>query len=207
MSTTHPDLTRTEIIDGALREYEDFAALVASLSDAEWQAASRCDGWEARDVAGHVIGLAEDVAKGVPGSRNADEEAASIRILAPAEAAGHLTAALDGIRALTDALDDDAAWSAPSPVPDLTMGEGILTLWYDTYVHAEDIRDAAGRPPAKGPGLAAAVAYLEAELTKQGWAGTVADDVAPHDFVLAATGRIDPGPLGLDETVNIYRVQ
>jgi uncharacterized protein (TIGR03083 family) len=205
MSTTHPDLTRTEIIDGTLREYEDFAALVASLTDADWRAPSRCTGWEARDVAGHVIGLAEDVARGVPGSRNAEEEAASIRILSPAEAASHLTDALAGIRALTDALDDDAVWSGPSPVPDLTMGEGILTLWYDTYVHADDIRHAAGHPPAKGAGLGASVAYLEAELAKQGWGGTVPDTVAPYDFVLAATGRLDPGPLGLDDAVNIYR--
>jgi hypothetical protein len=74
-------------------------------------------------------------------------------------------------------------------------------------VHADDIRAAAGRAPVKGAGLGASVAYLEGELAKQGWAGTVPDDVAPHDFVLAATGRLDPAPLGLDETVNIYREQ
>jgi uncharacterized protein (TIGR03083 family) len=205
MTTTHPALTRPEIIDGVLREYEDFAVLVASLTDDEWRAPSRCAGWEARDVAGHVIGLAEDVARGVPGSRTAEEEAASIRILSPADAAAHLTEALGAIRALAGALDDDAVWSSPSPVPDLTMGDGILTLWYDTFVHADDVRHAAGREPVKGPGLGAAVMYLEAELARQGWAGSVADSVPPYDFVLAATGRIDAAPLGLDPGVNIYR--
>lgn len=207
MTTTLPALTRPEIIHGVLQEYEGFAALVASLTDDEWRAASRCDGWEARDVAGHVIGLAEDVAKGVPGSRNAEEEAASIRVLAPADAAARLTEALVSIRALAEALDDDAVWSSPSPVPDLTMGDGILTLWYDTYVHADDVRHAAGHAPDKGPGLAAAVMYLEAELARRAWSGTVGDGVAPYDFVLAATGRLDAERIGLDPTVNIYRAQ
>ncbi len=33
---------------------------------------------------GHVIGLAEDVARGVPGSRTAEEEAATVRDDVPA---------------------------------------------------------------------------------------------------------------------------
>ena len=107
------------------------------------------------------------------------------------------------------------------------MGEGILTLWYDTFVHADDIRVALGRPADDGPGLRAAVVYLEAELSRRGWgparvlfvdqgegfgavaasgggSGTPAHRVEARPFVLAATGRIDPGSIGLDETVNIY---
>ena len=55
------------------------------------------------------------------------------------------------LRALVDAIDDDA-WNGPSGVADLTLGEGVLTLWYDTYVHADDIRAAAGRTSVRGDG-------------------------------------------------------
>ena len=93
-------------------------------------------------------------------------------------------------------------WNGPSGVPDLTLGEGVLTLWYDTYVHIDDIHAATGRPSASGAGLGASVAYLNAELAKRGWTGEVTCD--EFDFVLAATGRTDPAPLDLDAAVNIY---
>ena len=51
------------------------------------------------------------------------------------------------IQPLLDALDDDM-WNGPSGVPDLTFGRGVLTLWYDAFVHADDIRAALGQPSA-----------------------------------------------------------
>jgi len=72
-------LVRTDVARGVLDEYESFASLIESLDAKAWEAPTRCRGFQVRDVAGHVIGLAEDVAKGVPGSRNAEEEAASVR--------------------------------------------------------------------------------------------------------------------------------
>jgi len=216
--TTLTTLPRTEVSQGLVKEYEAFAALVASLDDAEWATPLRCDGFDVRDVAGHVIGLAEDTAAGKPGSRNAEEEAASVRGDAPAQAAARLTTALGPITALLDAADD-AMWEAPVGVADLTLGQGVLLLWYDAYVHADDIRAAIGRPSERGDGLGASVAYLAAELTKRGYGpATLALDGMPvydvgggpeiggdaHAFVLAATGRVDPATIGLDPSVNIY---
>ena len=221
------DLSRKETIDGMLDEYVGFADLIGGLDESGWSTASRCDGWEVRDVAGHVVGLCEDVAAGVPGSRDSAQEAASVRGDTPAVAAERLRAAVAQLRLLGPGLDDAEVWSGPSGVADLTMGHGILTLWYDTFVHGDDVRAALGRPPSDGPGLRAAVAYLEAELTGRGWgparvlfldqdegfgavaaggagAGTPAHRVEARSFVLAATGRIDPVPLGLDPEVNIY---
>src|SRR6185436_10539354 len=120
-------------------EYESFAALVESLDTKAWARPTRCTGFEVRDVAGHVIGLAEDVAAGKPGSRNAEEEAASVRGDTPAQAAARLRAALETITAIA-AGADDAMWNAPIGVGDLTLGDGVLLLWYDAYVHADDIR-------------------------------------------------------------------
>ena len=198
------NLTRSETINGLLTEYEDFAVLVASLDDRQWTTPSRCTGFVVRDIAGHVIGTAEDVVAGVPGSRTPEEEAATFGDDSPAEAAARLTTALVGIRGLAAALDDDAVWDGPSGVPDLTMAQGILTLWYDTYVHADDIRAALGRPSAEGPGLQASVNYLEHQHAVHGTTVAAGAEVSPLDFVLAATGRIDAAAVGLDPAVNIY---
>ncbi|HUI49128.1 MAG TPA: maleylpyruvate isomerase family mycothiol-dependent enzyme [Acidimicrobiia bacterium] len=211
--------TRNYVSNGCLAEYDAFAALVEGLNESQWSSAARCAGWQARDVAGHVVGLAEDTAAGRPGSRNADEEAASVRGESPAGAAARLRAAIGALRALLDVIDDDA-WNGPSGVPDLTLGEGVLTLWYDTYVHADDIRDAIGEPSARGAGLDATIEYLAAQLTARGWrpATLVLDDVQPRDvsgggaeitgdalqFMLVATGRAEPETMGLEPGISIY---
>jgi uncharacterized protein (TIGR03083 family) len=217
MTTT--TLSRTHVSNGCLTQYEAFAELIEGLSDEEWNAAARCAGWQTRDVAGHVVGLAEDTAAGVPGSRNADEEAASVRHETPAGAAAHLRTAIASVCALFDVVDD-AAWDGPSGVPDLTLGEGVLTLWYDTYLHADDIRNAIGQPSERGDGLDATVAYLAGRLTAKGWgpATLALDGVGRQDvsgggpeitgdalqFALVATGRAEAATMGLDPDVNIY---
>ena len=159
--TTTSQFDRITVGNGALAEYEAFADLVAALDDAQWHAPTRCDGFEVRDVAGHVIGLAEDVAKGVPGSRTAEEEAATVRDDTPAQAGDRLRVAVGSLRDLLAVLDDDA-WNGPSPIPELSLGDGVLTLWYDTYVHADDVRDAIGAPSDRGAGLGASIGYLAA---------------------------------------------
>ncbi len=217
MTTT--TLSRTHVSRGCLNEYDAFAALIEGLSENEWNAPARCGGWQARDVAGHVVGLAEDTAAGVPGSRNADEEAASVRHESAAGAAARLRTATATLRALLDAIDDDG-WNGPSGVPDLTLGAGVLTLWYDTYVHADDIRAAIGKPSERGDGLDATIAYLAGQLTARGWrpATLALTGVGRHDvggggpeitgdalqFALVATGRADAATIGLDPDVNIY---
>ncbi len=95
MTTT--TLDRPHVSRGCLAQYESLAALVEGLSEDQWNAKSRCGSWLARDVAGHVIGLAEDTAAGVPGSRNSEEEAASVRHESPAGAAARLRAATAGL--------------------------------------------------------------------------------------------------------------
>jgi uncharacterized protein (TIGR03083 family) len=212
-------LARTDIAQGLIDEYQAFAALVESLDTTEWTTPSRCEGFEVRDVAGHVIGLAEDVVKGVPGSRNAEEEAASVRGDTPAQAAARLRAVVEALEPLLAALDD-TMWNGPSGVPDLTFGAGVHLLWYDAFVHADDIRAAIGRPSEIGPGLDASVEYLAGELESRGWgpatlalSGQARRDIGGGGrevsgealaFVLAATGRIDPATLDLDPDVNIY---
>jgi uncharacterized protein (TIGR03083 family) len=209
----------SDLANGALAAYEDFAQLIAGLDGAAWQTHTRCSDWEVRDVAGHVVGLAHDAATGVPGSRNADEQAAALRDHSPTELAEQLRATVATLRSLTDVLDD-AAWSGPSGVPDRTLAQGVQGLWFDTYVHRDDIASALDTGTDRGPGLAGSVAYLAFLLEGRGWGpatlafeGLPQHDIGgggekvggdPHDFVLVASGRADPATLGLDPSVNVY---
>lgn len=216
---------RSDVIAGMLAEYDRFGALVAPLTEEEWRAPTRCDA-PVRDVVGHVVGIVEDVAAGTPGSRTFEEEAAALGDDGPAEAVARLNAALEALRALATALDDDDVWNGPSGAPDLSMGDGVLTLWYDTYVHVDDVRVALGRPSEPGAGERAALAYVVGHLEDEGFGparieltardlptvelgpvdtATPTVSVDPHDFLLAATGRLDATTLGLDPTVNLYR--
>jgi hypothetical protein len=98
----------------------------------------------------------------------------------------------------------------------------VETLWYDTFVHADDIRAAIGRPSVSGPGAAASVSHLADALTDREWGPATIrldglDDFPVRgggdpvitgdamDFILAATGRLAPENIGLDQTVNVYR--
>jgi hypothetical protein len=117
---------------------------------------------------------------------------------------------------------DDSTWNGPAPagIPG-TLGEGVEALWYDAYLHADDIRAAIGRSSERGPGLRASVSHVVDELERRGWGpATLALDGMPEtnvgggggrritgdalEFTLVATGRRDPSTLGLDASVNIY---
>jgi uncharacterized protein (TIGR03083 family) len=216
-------LTREQVIRGVFDEWELFSELVAGLDEAQWSTASRCEGWEVRDVAAHVYGTAHDVVDGTVGQRTADQEARDHRHLSPRELAAALREAVTKLVPLGAALDD-AAWASPSPVPDVTIGEGMLALWYDTWIHADDIRAALGLPSVHGAGILAAVEHVAEQLGKQGRWGParlalhglpelrvgepngsgrlVSAD--PHRFVMVATGRTDSAELDLEPAVNIY---
>ena len=216
--------SRTEITNGFLEELDRFADLVRSLDDAEWRAASRCAGWTTADVAAHVTGTLTDILAGrfdgLGTPEVTEREVVERRGRSQAELADELAQDRAGASALLDAFDD-TAWDGPAPggIPG-TVANGIETLWFDTYLHAEDIRDAIGRAPEPGPGLAPSVRHLAAQLEERGWGpatleltgfepvpvgggGTVVR-ADPLDFVLAASGRLDPEPLGLDASVNVY---
>lgn len=207
------------LVHGLDEEYTAFAALVEPLDEPAWTTPTRCTGWEVRDVTGHVVLDVVESLDGTVGTRTPDEQAKALRDHSPAEVAALLRESAPKLRALLQGLGENA-WAAPSPVAGRTIYNGVLTLWYDTFVHANDIRAALGRPEWRGPGLAAGVTWLRDELERLGrgpltleldglprrsvGAGgpTVTGD--PMRFVLAASGRADPAALGLDESVNVH---
>ena len=219
-------LPRDEVVAGLTDELGRFEALVRSLDDEAWERPSRCAGWRAADVAAHVTGQLADInagrfeGLGTPEvtQRQVDER----RGRTPAEVADELRDA-SATGASTMAGLDDEAWKGPAPAGLLpTLGDGVEALWYDAWLHADDIRAAAGLPTERSPGLRASVVHVASLLEATGWGpATLALDGVeavpvgdgrgtrvtgdPHQFVLVATGRADPATLGLDETVNIYR--
>jgi uncharacterized protein (TIGR03083 family) len=219
-------LTRTEISDGLLEELDRFEQLVRSLDATQWNRPTRCEGWTVADVAAHVVGIHADIAAGkfdgLGSQETIDRQVAERRGRTQQEIADEL----EGLRkAAVDLLAgfDDTSWQAPGPAGvSKTVGFGVEGLWYDAYVHNEDIRAAAGLPSEAGPGLRASVFHVAGLLEDTGWGpATLALDGVeevpvgtggeptitgdPLPFVLVATGREDPSTIGLDETVNVYR--
>jgi uncharacterized protein (TIGR03083 family) len=223
-------LPRTEVTNGLLDELEQFKDLIQALTAAEWSTPSRCTGWTVGDVAGHVVGGMADVAalrlEGLGTPEVTERQVAARRGRSPGDVADELGATIKATADLLGAFDD-GAWAMPSPGGfDMTLGEGVEALWHDAWLHGEDIRAALGQPSNRGGGMTASVSHIADVLTREGWGPAVlALDGQPEfsvsgggtgnrgsrftgdplAFVLAATGRAEPGPVGLDESANIYR--
>ena len=102
------------------------------------------------------------------------------------------------------------------------QGFGLEALWFDTFLHADDIRDALDVPTVGGDGLLPSVSHIAQVLTDQGWRSATLkleglDEFPvsagggelitgdPMTFILVSTGRAPASTMGLDDTVNIYR--
>ena len=218
-------LGRSVVVPGMLQEYDSFGALLRTLSTDMWATPSRCDGWRVGDIAAHVAGQLTDVSnlrlEGLGTAEVTDRQVQERRGRGPDELADELMASTESASALAVAFDDDA-WIAPGPPGTSgTLGQGLEALWFDTFLHADDIRHAIGAHTETGGGLPPSLSHIAQILTDQGWGpatlrfpGMEEFDVSgggevitgdPMIFVMVSTGRADPGLLGLDPEVNIYR--
>jgi uncharacterized protein (TIGR03083 family) len=202
-------LPRDEVSKGLLYELDQFEHLIRPLTEAEWATPSRCQGWTVGDVARHIIGTMADVAAGrLDGlgspevtQREVDERAGQSPKQLADECAEVRTAAENMLP-----LFDDAAWVAPAPGGyDGTLGDGVEALWYDTWLHADDIRAALGQSSVIGDGLRGGVSHVGFELEKRGWSGEIpSNESEAFAFVLTATGRADGSALSAGAPPNIY---
>ena len=218
-------LPRTVVVPGLVSELAQFGELVAGLSDEELQTPTRCAGWTVGDVAAHVIGQFTDVVNfrldglGTPEvtARQVEERRGRSQSELAEELAQSGKLGQDILAAF-----DDAAWEGPAPggTPG-TLGFGVEALWYDGYLHGDDIRSAIGKQTPRTASLNASVSHIAQSLTDRDVEGLTlrldgADEftvsgggrVIEGDafaFVLAATGRGDLANFGLDEAYNIYR--
>lgn len=219
-------LPREVVVPGMLAQYAAFSQMVSGLTDAEWRVPSRCEGWTTADIAGHVVGQLTDVASlrldGLGSPEVTSRQVGERRGKAPKELAQELDSSVEIAGALASAFDDQS-WLAPPPGGSAaSVGFGLESLWFDTYLHADDIRAALGRPRVRGDGIRPSLSHISQVLSDQGWGpGELALDDAPVfpvsggggrmingdalTFILASTGRGKPEDFGLDDSVNIYR--
>ncbi len=217
-------LDRAQTSSEFLAELDNFRDLIGSLDSAALETPTRCAGWTVRNVAGHMVVQMTDVVEGRLDGLGTPEATARQAQERAGRSSEELAAELAEDRARAAemlALFDDAAWNGPvqSDYPG-TLGDGILALYYDAYLHADDIRAALGMPSVRSAGLKASVHHVADALADKGWGpatlaldGVDVIDIGgggekitgdPLEFVLVATGRADPSPWGLDESVNIY---
>jgi len=217
-------LDRTAVLAGIPLELGDFGDLVGSLSESDLAAPSRCTGWTVADIVGHVVGTTVDITEGRlegQGTTEVTQRQAKERAGRTAqELSDELTAASPGLCALLASLPGEM-WDGPAPNnPDFPLSFAVEALWYDAYLHGDDIREALGLPSERGGGLRCAVHHVAGYLDYKHWGSLTLDldgveriaiggggvEVTgdPLEFVLAATGRRDPTVLGLDPSINVY---
>jgi uncharacterized protein (TIGR03083 family) len=219
-------LPREVVVPGMLAEYRSFSELVGGLSDEEWEISSRCEGWRVADVAAHVAGQLTDVVslrlEGLGSPEVTRRQVEERRGRAPGDLADEIDSSVKVASDLVSSFDDDAWEAAAPPGATGTLGFGIEALWFDTYLHADDVRSALGRTSSLGEGSQPSLSHVAQVLSDQGWGPaelaldgfesfpvsggggkTVTGDA--FAFVLASTGRGDPSSFDLDDSVNIYR--
>jgi uncharacterized protein (TIGR03083 family) len=220
-------LARSVVVPGLIAQYDTFAELLDGLSPDEWEAASRCAGWRVADVGAHVVGQLSDVTAlrldglGTPEvtARQVEER----RGHTAGELAGELRMSSKAAADLVDAFDEDA-YNAEGPQGNgQTLGFGLEALWFDTFLHGDDILAAAGQTTTATDPHAASVSHIAQVLSEQGAEPatirlTGLDEFLvsggdssrliggdPMQFILVSTGRADPATMGLDPEINIYR--
>jgi len=222
-------LPRDEVVQGIDQELTGFANLVRSLDAHESARPSRCQGWTARDVAAHLIGAFADVTSGRIEGQGTPEVSERQVAERQGRTSGELADECEEVRKATGAMlagFDDGIWTQEAPGGyDMTIGQAMESMWCGAYVHADDIRAAIGRRSERGPGLRASVDFVADQLTARGWGPAMLDldgleeipvgatpqtsnarriTGDPLTFLLIATGRGDPAPLGLDASVNVF---
>jgi uncharacterized protein (TIGR03083 family) len=221
-------LGQAEVAEGIHRELEDFADLLRSLDERDWGRPSRCEGWTVGDVAGHLVGAFADITSGRIEGQDTPEVSERQVAERRGRTAVEVADELDQVGGATDrmiATFDETVWARPAPGGyDMTLGQGMEAFWCGAYIHADDIRAGVGRPSERGPGLRASVYHIADLLTQRGWGPAILaldgfDEVPvgggrarritgdPLAFLLVATGRADPGTLGLDASVNVFAEQ
>jgi uncharacterized protein (TIGR03083 family) len=209
--STSMTLSRSEISDGLVEELRAFEQLIRPLSQAELDSPSRCAGWTVGDVARHVIGSMADVTAGrLDGLGSPEATAREVAERSDRTAAQLADECSDVATAAVALLQvfDDSSWNAHAGSYDGTIGQGVETLWYDTWLHGDDIRNALGRPSELGStaALECALAHVGLALSKRDWTGDVPTSTDPRAlaFVLAATGRGGAEAFGPNAPIDIY---
>ena len=150
-----------------LRQRRRLAAVLAELDEAEWAAASRCEGWSVQDVAAHLVTTNQFWAFAIGSARAGEptrflatfdpvaspaEMVAAVRSQQPAEVLAQFVDGVDAIAAAIDGLDADG-WALPGEAPPghVPLAAVALHALWDSWVHERDILLPLDREPVEEP--------------------------------------------------------
>jgi uncharacterized protein (TIGR03083 family) len=161
------------------RQRRRFAEMLAGLSDEQWRASTRCEGWDVQDVTSHLVGVDAfwtlSVSAGLAGEptqvlTNFDPAATPalliepLRALPPADVLAQLVASMEGFLDLLASLDE-TGWATPVETPPGYLPARLLAhhaLW-DCWVHERDVALPLGLvPPVEPDEIAASMRYAAA---------------------------------------------
>ena len=157
------ELDKSEVLSGLFAVWDSIDALLAGLSETEWQAATPLPGWCVRAVVSHIIGT-ESFLQGIaPPQPDIDVKTLEhvrndigalnecwVRHLSGEPGAG----VLERFRAVTNdrrtalAGMSDEEWNAVTvtPVGPESYGRFMRVRAFDCWMHEQDMREALSRP-------------------------------------------------------------
>jgi uncharacterized protein (TIGR03083 family) len=168
-------MDKDTIVGGLAAEWMAIEGLLAGLDEAEWAAPTPCPGWSVHDVTSHIMGTelalcGEQPApcladlRGRPHVHNDIGElnevwVESLRTEPPARMLEQLRAVTARrLDALTGMSDEDFHAPSWTPAGQATYARFMQIRAFDTWMHEQDIRDAAAQPGNEdGPGAALSV--------------------------------------------------
>ena len=157
-------LDKSEILEGLFASWDALDALLAELSDDEWQRPTSLPGWSVRDVVAHIVGT-ELMLSGTPTPESESEVTGRdhvrneigalnerwIEHLRGESPATLLATFREVIAARKESLSamGRKEWDAVgfTPAGPDSYGRFMRVRIFDCWMHEHDIRDALGRPP------------------------------------------------------------
>jgi uncharacterized protein (TIGR03083 family) len=210
-----------------VRQRRRFAAVLSSLSPAQWETPSRCEGWRVQDVVAHLAGvdrfwnlMIESGLAGTPTRFLADFDPKAtpaslvdaVRTASPQETLAALLEASGKLCATVESLSHDG-WLAigESPAGHVTMTTLAHHALWDCWVHERDVLVPLGMAQDEQPDeivaslrYAAALAPMFCLQAGRDRTGTLAVDVTRPDarFVVTVDDHVrvtsgDPPPSAL----------
>jgi uncharacterized protein (TIGR03083 family) len=199
------------------RQRRRLLALLGGLSDEQWRAPTRCDGWSPQDVVAHLASVdnfwTTSVAAGLAGEptrilENFDPQAHPPLLIAPmrtqpaAEVFEQFATACEGFLALLEKLDDpDWEKVAESPAGHVPIRMLAFHALWDAWIHERDIAIPLSLP------LVDELDEVESALKYAAAAGPALDVSGSRPTVASACVRgVNPNvsfTLTVDQTVTV----
>ncbi len=167
--------------------------VIRSVPADAWEQPSPCEGWTAREVAGHAMAVVANIAAKL-GNRDAVNAFGDVAAIAGEDPVDTYCGIRDEV---LEALDRDGALATPvqSALGIMSMDEYLGALVGDAIIHAWDIARATGVDERLDPRL---VDHVLARMIASGVSRgpdrfgdevVVADDASPQHRLLALSGR------------------